>query len=485
MPSPKVIVREFNFSHYLSSMVDFGIGVVGVAEKGPVNVRTLVTTPDQLLNYFGRPLKGFWGMMACYQFLKIGNLVNFVRVAGTDATKAMVEISDSTLTIDVKAKHVGSWYNRLGIIIADDGLGAFTIYVMDINTENTYATYTEVTLDNIIEKMSDNDDIEVTLTGTGTMPTGTFVLTGGDDGSVEPDYIGEILGTSRTGLQLFRNWRDVDVYATAVPGITTENVQVELLDIAGTRKDEVAFLDCPPDLTPAEAVDFHNGEGSFADRGTLQSLYGTIHYGWPRIWNPFSDEYEYVPPSVALLYAAGKTVAEFELWYAMAGLERGRLPWAMGVDVNAEEGDMDFMYDIKTNCINPIINYPGQGTVIWGQKTLSREMSARNRLNVRYVMIYILRAARSLLPSLIMKPNTELLWAEFNGAFDPFLSNLVARTGLIDYKLICDSSTTTAYDIDNYLMKAKIMVKPVKAAEVIIVDMNILSTGANFDEYTG
>lgn len=586
MPSPKIIVREFDFSHYLRSLVDFPIGIVGIATKGPINDKTLVTTQDQLIESFGEPYdpgnpdQAYHEVFAAYQYLKEGRQCWFVRVAGNDKAKADADHDNrvSGTAFTATAREYGSWFNKVDIEVSsssttqvtgeafgsgdgstltfngtlintpikagtvimelsspstvsalDNGAGvisgtgitgtidydtgdvtltfttppsgsedilfsykyesAFKLVAKNGITGRILSQYTGLTLANLEATVgteaSPVDDYIVVSAGSGYPKYQKTDMSGGADGLTAPDFVGEFTGFGSTGLQKFRSDVDTDIFAIAVPGNTDEEVIVSLIDIASDRKDCIATLDSPQSLTPSEAVDFHNGEGDFVTRGTVQSSYATMEYGWLRVYNPFKDDFQYVPPSAGRLYALAKTVADYELWYAVAGAIRGRLSWAANVEYGASEGERDYMYDTDTNSLNPVIDYPGYGIMLFGQKTLSRTNSALNRLNVRMLLIHIRRGLKSLAPALLFEPNDRILWNTFVGTVEPFLRGIQTRRGLYDFRVIADETTTTADDIDNGIMRAKVLVKPTRAAEVIIIDINVLRTGANFDEYIG
>lgn len=489
MPSPKIIVREFNFSNFVSSTVPFAVGVVGTAEKGEINERTLLTTPDQLVQNFGRAKIGYYGMMAAYQSLKVLGLVYFVRVAGDDKAKATINLGS---VVTFTALQYGTYLNDFALQVTEESPGGtFTIEVINVPRDDEITeTYRNVDLSNIEDMFNDNSNFFVASVSnpSGIISAGTYNATGGNDGLTDPDYVGEILGTTKSGLQLFRNWQECDIYALAVPGATEESVQAELIDIASDRQDILVYLDCPGNLTAQQAVDFHNGEGDYESRGTLASKFASIDAGWLKIWNPYSDDHEFVPPSVGNLFIAGFVAGNFNIWNAMAGAEYGRIPWATGVDVNYGEGERDFMTSVGTNRVNYMIDYPNWGIMRFEETTLSRDTSAYMSATSRYLLSHIRKAARATLPILQFKTNNQNLWNMFLNMFTPFMETLRGNdafdtTTNEGYQLVADDTTTTAQDRNEFLMKTKLMIIPAKPAKVIYLDINILPSGANFSEF--
>jgi hypothetical protein len=533
---------------------------------------------------------------AAIQFLKLGQICWFIRVAGSKKAKATVTLKDSTSTdtVTLTAVEDGTWFDRLQVIIGSQGVNK-KIYIKDSITGKYLESFSNVNQNNIVLKMNGvskflvatklgtgglfhngtfdvndgNDGIDPTVQATATIGTGnaamlftsvlvgdfgnaikvalvsglapafhihndteiTFTYTSGmtandliayidaqlgvspelaqlitvdlpltsngsgtlidvsltqmTGGVTAPNYVGYIEENTATGLQVFRNSEELDVYALACPGVTTPEVHAELIDICETRADCVAFLDIPHNLTVQDAVDFHNAVGAYMDRPTLMSSWAVIYYGWEQVYNGYNLQYEWIAPTCGALYTAANTVKNAELWSAMAGLQRGVLPWALTIDHSANPGERDYMYSVDTNSINPIVKFHGMGTAVWGQKTLSRSNSALDRLNVRYLLIWIRRAAKTLVSSLLFQPNDIITWREFVNIFEPFMNGLVRREGVYDFRVICDATTNTPEYIDNNTMRAKIFLKPTKTAEIIEIDLVLLRTGADFNEYIG
>ena len=134
------------------------------------------------------------------------------------------------------------------------------------------------------------------------------------------------------------------------------------------------------------------------------------------------------------------------------------------------------------NNINPIAQFPAEGIVIFGQKTLQATPSALDRINVRRLMIYIKKRISRIASTLLFEPNVSATWARFTSQVAPFLDSIKTGFGLEDFKVVLDSSTTTADLIDRNTMYAKIYVKPTKAVEFIAIDFIVTNQGASFDD---
>ena len=193
----------------------------------------------------------------------------------------------------------------------------------------------------------------------------------------------------------------------------------------------------------------------------------------------------WIPPSVAALGAIGRSEARSELWFAPAGFNRGGLgslggprgPSVIQARQRLDSRERDALYEVN---INPIATFPAEGVVIFGQKTLQADQSALDRINVRRLLLFLKAEVNRIAKNLLFDQNVQSTWNRFKGQVEPILANTQAKFGLSEYKLVLDSSTTTADLIDRNIMYAKIYVKPARAIEYIVVDFIVTKTGADF-----
>lgn len=188
-------------------------------------------------------------------------------------------------------------------------------------------------------------------------------------------------------------------------------------------------------------------------------------------------------------YAYSDSVSQ--LWFAPAGTRRGlvsgvsEVGYVSGslggpttfVQLDLNQGQRDDLYKYFTN-INPIVFFPGRGLVVWGQKTSAPDASAMDRVNVSRLVKYIARQLRKNTMSFVFEPNDQLTRNNLKAVVDAFLGNLIVLRGLYDYATICDTSNNTPAVIDSNEMIIDVAIKPVKAAEFIIIPIRIVSTGA-------
>lgn len=303
---------------------------------------------------------------------------------------------------------------------------------------------------------------------------------GGDNGL--PLTTSNIVGAGNRGLKALANPNTIDISVIAVPGRSESVVINEMLRICESRTDCMAVIDPPGGLTVTEVLAFHNGTlGGITDPETkLDNSYGAMYYPWCKIVNPVTNATEWVPPSALVLGAYAVNDSKAHPWFAPAGLNRGGLSAAIDVERDLTEFETDLLYG-NDNSINPIINFRKQGIVIWGQRTLQREDTSLDRINVRRMLIYIRKVIATSSAYVVFEQNEPETWSKWVKMVEPFLKNIRLGKGLYDYKVVMDETTVTPDCIDRNEMPGKVYLKPTKAVEYIIVDFILKSTGASFN----
>lgn len=210
----------------------------------------------------------------------------------------------------------------------------------------------------------------------------------------------------------------------------------------------------------------------------LDTNYAAIYYPWVKIVNTVTNKLMAVPPSVVMpaVYAANdRLTAE---WYAPAGLNRGGIGGAVAVLTKLSQNDRDTLYESK---VNPIAQFPGQGIVAFGQKTLQDKASALDRINVRRLLLTVRKYIASASRYLVFEQNTAATRQRFLNIVNPYLENIQQRQGLYAFKVQMDETLNTPDMIDRGILKGAIFLQPTRTAEFIVVDFNILPTGAAFE----
>jgi phage tail sheath protein FI len=166
-----------------------------------------------------------------------------------------------------------------------------------------------------------------------------------------------------------------------------------------------------------------------------------------------------------------------EPWFAPAGINRGGLSTVIRPERKLSQSNRDTLYNAK---VNPIASFPGVGTVVYGQKTLQTQASALDRVNVRRLLIALKSYIGQISQTLVFEQNTAATRNNFLAQVNPYLESVQQRQGLYAFKVVMDDSNNTPDVIDRNQMVGQIFLQPTKTAEFIILDFNVLPTGATF-----
>jgi phage tail sheath protein FI len=226
-----------------------------------------------------------------------------------------------------------------------------------------------------------------------------------------------------------------------------------------------------------------NAAGDSISQATTQadaidSNMTATYYPWIKTIDVNTNKLISVPPSVLLpgVFAANDRVAAE--WFAPAGLNRGGLVGAVSVLNRLTQSEKDTLYEGK---VNPIVQFPGQGIVVFGQKTLQDKPSALDRINVRRLLLTVRKYIASTSRYLVFEQNTAETRNRFLNIVNPYLESIQQRQGLYAFRVVMDDSNNTPDVIDRNIMKGAIYLQPTRTAEFIQIDFNILPTGAAFN----
>jgi phage tail sheath protein FI len=211
---------------------------------------------------------------------------------------------------------------------------------------------------------------------------------------------------------------------------------------------------------------------------SVDSNYAAVYYPWIKTIDINTNKLITVPPSVLLpgVFAANDNVAGE--WFAPAGLNRGGLTGAVAVLDRLSQAEKDTLYENK---VNPIVQFPGQGIVVFGQKTLQDKPSALDRINVRRLLLTVRKYIASTSRFLVFEQNSSTTRNTFLNIVNPYLESIQQRQGLYAFRVVMDETNNTADVIDRNILKGAIYLQPTKTAEFIQIDFNILPTGASFN----
>jgi len=265
---------------------------------------------------------------------------------------------------------------------------------------------------------------------------------------------------------------DFDINLVVAPGIVRYHhsyVFDKIIDMVESREDAFFIGDV---TGPSEGQDLAVEQAQAVD-----SNYVGTYYPWVKTIDRNTNKLTAVPPSVLMpgIYAANDAIAAE--WFAPAGLNRGGIVGAVSVLDRLTHSERDFLYENK---VNPIASFPGEGIVAFGQKTLQDKSSALDRINVRRLLIKVKKYIASTSRYLVFEQNTATTRNRFLNTVNPYLDGIQQRQGLYAFRVVMDESNNTPDVIDRNILAGQIFLQPTKTAEFIVLDFNILPTGASF-----
>ena len=307
---------------------------------------------------------------------------------------------------------------------------------------------------------------------------GSFVkttsLSGGVDGSAPSD------GDKITAFNKFQDAEEVDI-GLLIGGVASSTVALQIIAIAEGRKDCVAFLS-------PELADVVNNEGSEADdvvdfRNSLgSSSYAVLDSGYKYQYDKYNDVYRYVPLCGDTAGVTAATEASRDAWFSPAGFNRGNIRNVIKLPFNPRKSERDVLYK---NSVNPVVTFMGDGTVLFGDKTLLSKPSAFDRINVRRLFIILEKAISRFARAQLFEFNDAFTRAQFVGAVEPFLRNVQGRDGVTDFKVVCDESNNTGDVVDRNEFIGDIYVKPNRSINFIQLNFVAVRSGVDFSELVG
>ena len=264
---------------------------------------------------------------------------------------------------------------------------------------------------------------------------------------------------------------------------TGDTKATAVMDIATTRKDCVAFI------SPARAdvVDITSGiiqtanVKSFAE-GLPSSSYAVIDSGYKYMYDKYNGVYRFVPLNGDTAGLCARTDNIADAWFSPGGFNRGQIRGAVKLAFNPNQLQRDELYRSR---VNPVIAFPGQGTVLFGDKTAQLKPSAFDRINVRRLFIVLEKAISTASKFQLFEFNDEFTRAQFRNLVEPFLRDVQGRRGVTDFSVVCDDTNNTGDVIDRNEFRADIFIKPARSINFIQLNFVATRSGVAFSEVAG
>ena len=508
--SPGVNVSEIDLTTVVPATSTTEGAIAGAFKWGPVEERILVGSEVELVNRFGKPETGFneETFFAAADFLAYSDALYVVRVSDGDTATAVDPADANTVNTGITAKYPGVLGNDLQIeVLSTEGdyfdsapsAGNFHIAVIDTTgafsgeagsvietwsdlstTAGSTGTFGE---NNYVVDVLENGSsyIAIDATAAGSLSANVWSLEGGDDGSNEGalDVV--------DGYELFRQPEEIDI-SLIIAGKTTAAVADKLISIAEERRDCVVFLspeksDIIVNNKPIAAIDTikTNVEAFYASIAQ-RSTYAIADSGYKYRYDRYNDRYTYTPLNGDVAGLCARTDDVRDPWFSPAGFSRGQIKNIIKLAYNPTKAHRDSLYK---KGINPVVTQPGQGTVLFGDKTFTTTPSAFDRINVRRLFIVLEKSIARASKSTLFEFNDGFTRAQFRNLVEPFLRDVQGRRGIYDFRVVCDESNNTPEVVDQNRFVGDIYIKPARSINFIQLNFVAVRTGVEFKEIIG
>ncbi len=373
------------------------------------------------------------------------------------------------------------------VVVAADGSGTF---LQESGSNPNISAYVRVKAVNFKTPNYFNNDGTAKNEFTSSLPAvGSGSLYGSFGGAIGSNfnsaaannYYQDINSTNTQGLvgsdytnaiALLANQDEYQYNVISAPGIYYKDYGTQctsLLNNTIARGDSIFVMDLVPYNTAIGTVT--------TQAASIDSSYGATYWPWLQTIDPNSGELVYIPASTFIPGVYAFTDASSDPWFAPAGITRGGMGQVVRAERKLTSANRDTLYEAN---INPIATFPQQGVVVFGQKTLQKAASALDRVNVRRLLIVLKDYISQIADNLVFEQNTIATRQNFLTQVNPYLESVQQRQGLYAFKVVMDESNNTPDVIDRNELIGQIFLQPTKTAEFIILDFNVLPTGATF-----
>ena len=359
------------------------------------------------------------------------------------------------------------------------GSGGIDVSTVTINNNGTgFAVGDTITIPEALlgSTQGDANETVVLTVASVTSPNSvfSFSLVNGKDGSSASDASKP--GNVTTALTEFENPEaiDINLLFAEVDADGQNVIGSKVVEICGTkRKDCVGFISPRPEADDATKV-----AGDLSYNNSYVVLDSTAVY----VYNKYNDTFRYIPANGHVAGLCARTDDTNDPWFSPAGYNRGNLLGVTKLKFNPNKADRDTLYKAG---VNPIISEPGQGILLFGDKTAQKKPSAFDRINVRRLFVVLEKAISTASKFQLFELNDEFTRAMFRNMTEPFLRDVKGRRGITDFLVVCDETNNTGDVIDTNRFVADIYIKPARSINFITLNFVATRTGVEFSEIVG
>jgi len=284
------------------------------------------------------------------------------------------------------------------------------------------------------------------------------------------------------GIDLYQNAEEIDIslFLAGKANTTTANYIID--NVAENRKDCVVFISPERTDVVEQAIGAELDQVLAFEAALTQSSYAVVDSGYKYQYDKYNDKFRYVPLNGDIAGLCVRTDTTRDPWYSPAGYNRGIIKNVVKLAYNPKKGERDQLYKAG---VNPVITQAGQGTLLFGDKTLLARPSAFDRINVRRLFIVLEKAIATAAKYSLFEFNDEFTRAQFRNLVEPFLRDVQGRRGIYDFRVVCDTSNNTGEVIDRNEFIGDIYIKPARSINFIQLNFVAVRTGVEFEEIVG
>lgn len=288
-----------------------------------------------------------------------------------------------------------------------------------------------------------------------------------------------------TGFALYDDPDIVQVDFLIAPGMASSADQTTVVNyLSGVAKN--LRKDCIVVASPNRAAVINNADpvtaSTTAVAGFNATSYLVIDNNYLKVYDKYNDGYIFIPAASTTAGVMASTDLQSAAWFSPAGQRRGQYFGVTALAYSPTKSQRDTLYKAG---INPVVNIPGQGVLLFGDKTYLGRPSAFDRINVRRLFLVIERAIARAAKNVMFEFNDEFTRAEFVNVVEPFLREIQGRRGITDFRVVCDSTNNTAAVIDRNEFIANIFIKPARSINYVTLNFVAVRTGVDFEEVVG
>jgi len=499
--------NESNYNHFLvaASFLKYGNALQVVRASGTGQVNAGVTAGLLIKNDSDYLTKSSAQLAAAGEFIARhpGALGNSLRVSivsnatsfGVASAAIQAELNGAPGTSAYAAKY-GSTGDELHIIVEDqDGLISGTkgtilevfqylSQASDAKKEDGTSIYYKDVINNQSEYVYWGEH-NSNLTAAGSAATGDVTYASSDtviEFSLANGADITTVGTDdlQAAFDVLKDKATIDISLLfGAPDADGSKLMAEyLIDIAADRKDCLAFV------SPPVEDSISGGASTVATYAASikSSSYGVLDSSAVYVYDKYSDVYRYIGAAGHIAGLCAQTDNTADAWFSPAGQNRGVLKGIVKLAYNPQQAERDTLYKAR---VNPLVSFPGQGTILFGDKTLLNRPSAFDRINVRRLFLALEKSISAAAEAQLFEFNDEFTRAQFKNLVEPFLRDVKGRRGLTDFRVVCDETNNTGQVIDSNKFVADIFVKPARAINFIQLNFVATRSGAEFTEIAG